>query len=257
MRSWLLVGAVVGSVAAVASGCSGNNGPGSYTDFCTQEATAECGFVTGVCTELTSSTCQGFVYDACVTAAETAMEDDYRTYNASNVAACMSQITTAYQVLVIGMNESLSYSSISGPPGDQSTVDYQCAQVFTGNQGMGATCRDDYDCSGSLVCTPVAPGGTDLECAPLTTVPDGQPCQNPGDVCVTGDTCQKQFNGGYQCATATSVTSGMGAACGGKTDPPCATSLFCDTANGSTCQAAYQFGLGFDCEYYGGAAPSK
>src|ERR1700678_4497623 len=41
MRSWLLVGAVVGSVAAVASGCSGNNGPGSYTDFCTQQATVE------------------------------------------------------------------------------------------------------------------------------------------------------------------------------------------------------------------------
>jgi hypothetical protein len=249
------VSAVVGSVAAVVAGCSGSSGPGSYTDFCTQKAQAECQYVTGVCTELTASACQANRYNACVTDAQTAMEDDYRSYNGNNVQACLSQIMDAYQVLVLGMNESLSYSSISGPPGDQSTVDYQCESVFTGNQGMGAPCLNDYDCSGSLVCTPVIAGSSTLQCAALTTVPDGGFCENAGDVCVTGDTCQKQPSGGYQCEAATSVTSGMSAPCGSPKDPPCATSLFCDTANGSTCQAAYQFGLGFDCEFYGGAAP--
>ncbi len=267
MRNWLAVGVVGVGLAMVGSlvvGCSGATPVASLSDFCTQKATLECQYVAGtptspgVCAGLTSQTCISYRTNLCITDGESATASGQREFNPGNIKACLTAISTAYGDLTYPTDESLSYASISGGPGDTMTVDYICESVFQGSvQSMG-TCTSPYDCASPNVCTP-ANGGAKIDvCAPLVQVADGDSCGGAGSVCVTGDDCVvDKSTGEYVCQASTANLGGLNAPC--KTDADCDPTVagFCDIyAPKPTCQAGYNFGLGYDCQAYGGSKPA-
>jgi hypothetical protein len=76
-------------------------------------------------------------------------------------------------------------------------------------------------------------------------------------VCVSGDSCiQSKATGEYLCQPSSSSLGGLDAPCTSDADCDPTTAGFCDIyAPKHTCQAAYQFGLGYDCQPFGGTAP--
>jgi len=263
MRNWLAVG-VVGVVSAMvgvfAAGCAGST-PVSVSQFCNQKAEAECGYVVSVCgatDSLTQSACVSARTSDCLTDASNATSSGQRTFNPNNISACLNAITSAYGSLKQGVNETALYSDISGTPTDTTTADYLCESVFEGNITSGATCTSTFDCADSNVCTPSNGGAKVDVCAPLVNVADGASCGAAGSVCVSGDTCGVNKNTGeYLCEVSSATLGELGDAC--TTDADCDPSMagFCDiySPKKHTCQTGYQFGLGYDCQAFGGSPP--
>jgi hypothetical protein len=258
MTKWLAVAVASGVVASLAAGCSSSAPAITPADFCTQKATEECKYVQPVCEPggLSMASCISYRTNVCTQDYQSAINGGRRVFNPGAVAACIAQIDSGYGSLVAGSNETLLYSAITGPTGDTSTVDYVCESVFQGAIQQNGTCTTSYDCANSSdVCTPAAFGSSTDVCYTLNTVPDQSPCGNPGDVCVAGDSCQKNSNGEPLCqAAASGSLGGVGASC--KTDANCDPSSagFCDIyAKSATCQVGYNFGYGYDCKAYGGS----
>jgi len=258
MRNWLAVGVVVSAVtglAAVVAGCSSSS-PVSVSDYCSQRATLECTSVVPVCSGLASSTCVAARTQSCLTDASTAQSQD-REFNPNNISNCLNTISSAYGVLKFGSNTTVSYSTISGPPTDTSTVDYACESVFSGTVPDTGTCANNFACADNEVCTPANGGSTVLVCAAAVEVPDGKSCSGAGSVCVSGDDCTPvKATGEYLCQASSVSLGGLNAPCKSDADCDPNSAGFCDTYDTNTCQAGYQFGLGFDCQLFGGAAPA-
>ena len=264
MRNWLAVGVVVSAVtglAAVVAGCS-SSAPVSVSDYCDQKATLECQYVAGtasspgVCSGLASSTCIATRTQSCLQDATTAQSQD-REFNPNNITNCLNTISSIYGVLKFGSNTTVSYSGISGPATDTSTVDYACESVFSGTVPANGTCANSFACSNGDVCTPSNGGSKTLVCATPISVPDQGTCSSAGSVCVTGDACTVvKATGEYLCQATTESLGGLNAPCKSDADCDPNSAGFCDTYDTNTCQAGYQYGQGYACELNGGAAPA-
>jgi hypothetical protein len=239
--------------AAEASSVPGEagRGPASVPEFCAQKAQAECQYVVPVCAPLTESVCVSYRTTACTQDASAATSSGARTFNSSNVAACLSAIQSTYGVLKVGQNTTLSYAGIRGGPTGTSTVDYLCELVFPGNVPANGPCSTDLDCANGSVCTPATGGSTTHVCAPLSQVLDGASCADAGDVCVSGDECKRSATGEYLCEAGGMPLGGKGEPCASDAQCDPATAGFCDIYTMAGCQPGYVFGGGKDCEAYG------
>jgi hypothetical protein len=274
MRNWLAVG-VVSVVSAITGvlgvGCS-SAGPVTQSEFCTQKAQAECGTggqtgggVVGVCDGLTTEACVSARTSTCIAETNVAIQNG-RTLNPNNIPACLNAISSAYGNLGFNTSQDVPYTAV-GPATiaianventSQNTVFYTCESVYEGNIQANQACTSSFDCANGNVCEPANGGAKAYVCAPAINVADGESCGSAGSVCQTGDVCVVNKLGEYLCEASSASLGGRGDSCSSDLQCDPSSAGFCDIyapkgANGNTCQLGYQFGLGYDCEAFGGA----
>jgi hypothetical protein len=199
MQRWSAVGSVLGALGALSAvlvgGCS--SAANAYPDvdsFCQAEAAAYCqtGGVVAAC-GVSQAVCDAAQQSDCVTAANQATATGTRAYNSANVQACIDAVTAAFTSTTPGV--------LSVPYMTLQQLAQTCDQVFPGSVPLSGACKTSDDCaqgstpsittaSGAtipgVVCSPVAPGSTTMECATTIAVPGtgtGAECANFGSVC--------------------------------------------------------------------------
>jgi hypothetical protein len=275
MRMWMSFGVGVGMLGTLAVGCSSGVLPNAdVSAFCQNKATAECQ-VAMLCGQADPSSCIAARVPVCIADANQATESGTRTYSQPNAAACISAVQTAYA------QSTVSFAKLQ-------SVDTTCEEVFPGTVMDQGSCKIDFDCANSEVCSPVEPGSTMTICAAPIPVPEGSPCANVGSVCAAGTYCTGvpakcqeggaaagttcsppatvcqtgfycQINGGAQSGTCIQ-TAQEGSAC--TTDINCSTAApYCDLSvtpkNGTSTEGSCELGESFatgadDCATFGG-----
>jgi hypothetical protein len=191
------------------------------------------------------------------------MASGVRAYVLGNAQACLDALNAAYG----NGNSKIVFSQLEGP----GSITDKCERVFSGSAGTAESCELDYDCADDGICAPVAPGATEMVCAPQVAAV--QLCANPGSVCPVNTYCALQPTGAAECVAAAAA----GQACG--TSMPCvsdqrcagsacvdrvgpggacvtsadcaATDPYCDPNAGSICTIGLTFATGADdCRAY-------
>jgi hypothetical protein len=206
-------------------GCKGggSGGPSTTADFCTQYADAICQIASGCGASM--SGCVTYQEAQCAMNAARATSNGKRVYTPGNASACINAVSSAYG----GSNPVITVQTMTN-------ITLACEYVFQGNAKLLTdACTTQFDCAGatngSIIC--------DKSFCAMTASPTaaGQPCGNPGQVCVTDNYCAANASG-VQVCTADAVS---GAACG---STPCAQNLRCSNGicttllpSGSVCAA--------------------
>jgi hypothetical protein len=221
MRRWLVLGGMVGVLGVLSSaaivGCSSTADP--YPDpntFCAAKATAECnsgstGGIAAAC-NVAVTDCVNARQQACVSYANTAAQNG-RAFSANNAPACIAAVEMAYASPIV------DYTMLQ-------TVSAACEQgAFPGTIAAMGTCKTSAECAssaddaGALVCSPVNPGSSVLECATPIDVAAGGQCGNFGSVCAAGTYCLGSKTTPYECQNGAPVggtcTPSKGCAVGG------------------------------------------
>lgn len=235
MRRWLEFGGFIAALSALSAplvgGCSSASNP--YPDvnsFCQGEAAAYCqsGGVLGAC-NVSPTACETAQQAACNTAATNATMSGTRAYVSANAQACVDAVTAAFA----GNGTpafAVSYSTLQ-------QLAVTCDEdVFSGSVPKNGSCKTTDDCAqGStpangatpgIVCSPVEPGSSTMECASSISVSTGMPCANFGSVCTDPGT--------YCMGVPAECTAGaqVGAAC--TAVKGCASDGFCQINAGET-----------------------
>lgn len=159
-----------GLVALVA--CSSDEGE-RYPDtssFCEAKAQEECNGVAAVC-GATVEACKAKRLSPCNEAAVAATAQG-RKYKASLAESCLSKTRELYNARIVA------------PEKEAEQID-TCARVYEGTVLKNAACKDSYECQGALVCDKGV-------CSDKTERKQGDPCNNPGEVCAKGSYCGSQ-----------------------------------------------------------------
>ncbi len=226
MRNWLGIGLAVGLVAgSLGTACSSTAviPNADVATFCENKAKAEC-VVANTCLA-TSSACLSAREATCQAEATAAMATGTRSYFQPNAAACLAKVQQAY-----GTGNAVAFSDLFGT----GSIDDLCNRVFQGNSANDKPCTNNYDCTNSEVCTPVAAGATTTVCGALTAVAAGGFCGEPGQQCATGTYCEQMPGAAATCVT----RPGLNAACS-DASAPCLETLRCVSG---TCQARAAIG---------------
>jgi hypothetical protein len=274
MRNWLVVGVVVGVVGTFMGGCSSAVSAGNVDTYCQEKAQAECPPVVSLCSEVSESACESARNAQCQTDAVSAQTGDLRSFNANNVANCLTAIQGAFSTLDPNSLSDLTWTKLNGNGGtlapSPGSPNDACAQVFSGNVAPNGNCTTSYDCANGNVC------GATGTCGAEADKQAGDGCADPGELCTNNTVCTQQGRSslctsgapvGAKCddLTPCSVASECKAgkcvqlsAVGG----PCVTNADCDPTNNSfcdtslahpSCETSYQFGRGLvDCKAFGG-----
>jgi hypothetical protein len=196
-------GAGLGLFAAFAAACSAKP-PAPYADvasFCDAKAQAECQvastclIVPDDCKAQRASLCNEDAVQATTTGSRA------RKYTQANAQACIDALNAAYG----NGSTKVPYAQLVGT----GSITDICERVFSGNASTNEPCESSYDCTGPLICAPVAPGvaadagAGSFVCAPAVPVAEGQFCANPGSMCATDTYCAIPSTGpAYQCEPA-------------------------------------------------------
>ncbi len=229
--------------------------------FCQAKAKAECQ-VTAVCA-IEPDVCAPYRASLCNADATSATASGVRKYVLGNAQACLDALNTAY-----GSGSSkVLYSQLVGP----GSITDTCERVFSGSATTAESCESDYDCANEGICAPVAPGATEMVCAPQVAAV--QLCANPGSVCPTNTYCALQPTGAAECVAAAAAGQACGASMPCVSDQRCgegtcvdrvgpggacvtsadcgATDPYCDPNAGSICTIGLTFATGADdCRAY-------
>ena len=195
-------------------GCKGggSGGPATTSDFCMQYADAICQVATPCGVSTTG--CVTFQESQCAQRATGATTGTQRVYVPGNAAACINSVHSAY-----------SGTQAITPP-TLANIDRACGYVF---QGKGVVlvdaCTTQFDCAGATDGSIICDKGF---CATQINTNAGQPCSDPGRVCVAGNYCAANAGGNKVCTAA----GASGDACDPNT--PCGTNLRCENATCTT-----------------------
>jgi hypothetical protein len=162
----------------LAVGCGGGGGTTmTQSDFCTTKAKNECKGVAERCLA-TDSACQKARVTACedFAAAQQAAPSTAltRPFRPDLAQACLDQATKVYAKATI-------------TPADTDALDEVCARVFSGKKkstDADKTCHNDYECDATQICD-----SGFMTCAPQKSASANAGCNNPGEVCPTGQYC--------------------------------------------------------------------
>ena len=222
MRNRLVTALAAGALGIAAGACT-IQPAAPYPDvssFCTAKAKAICE-ASAICA-IDPNLCQTNQVSKCSQDAQSA-EGEGRTYQSGNAPNCIDSLKAAF-----GNNASqVPYAAWVGP----GSLTDKCERVFAGKAGNNQPCSSDYDCSGNLICSSVAPGSTTTAkvCATLTMLAAQAYCGEPGQECAPDTYCAPpQTGAAAQCIPAAQ----SGQACSAAV--PCVSSQRCD-ANTGTC----------------------
>jgi hypothetical protein len=258
-RAAAIVTTIAGAAAGLFLGCGGGGGGKMLTeaDFCAQKADAEC-VVTDKClTDKTACTTQRLAM--CMAFVTDAKRSGMRNFVASNIGDCINKTKAAYAKPTI-------------TPADMATMNDACNYVFQGKGMVNLDhCDVKYDCAGKVICDKTF-------CANASSPKaSGQPCNNPGDICATGNYCAMNMAGvnvctargmsGATCDQFTPCLENLRCAAGScadrvalagacTTNDDCATAApYCDPYAGNKCDQGLSFSSsgGGACVDYGGS----
>jgi len=250
-----VLGVMIASVSALACSSAPADKYPSPDAFCAAKAVEECQHAAGCA--VPADQCQNARHALCMNDANTAQVEG-RKYTSGNVQACVDKTHSIY------LKEPIT-------PTDMAEANDVCARVFQGSVAAGGPCTDDYQCSGSAICTKGA-------CGNKVTKNPGDFCGNPGEVCINDSYCSaaapvkcladakqgEPCNKDIACSTAGTPALRCLGTCqpvqpaGGKcvTNADCdpKSAPYCDLDNGGVCDDGVHFvvsnkGL---CAHYGG-----
>jgi len=170
IRTILTIVACGGVIALAACSSSEEDAFSSSDAFCAAKADAECNNLAASC-GTTVDTCKRVREDACKSAAARATGAG-RAYRANAAQPCIDKVNEAFSAKVVD------------PKKEAESVDL-CERVFGGTKAKNAACANTFECEGALVCD------RDV-CSDKKETQLGEPCNNPGQVCVAGAYCQQQ-----------------------------------------------------------------
>lgn len=140
----------------------------STESFCSALAEEECKAVAQVTCSTTVENCKTKRTASCQANASRAAGTG-RSYRAGSAEGCINK------------TRDLLASRNIDPAKDADTYE-ACERVFAGSKEKTQTCANDYECTGSLVCSQGV-------CFDKTAKNKGEPCGNPGDTCAAGSYC--------------------------------------------------------------------
>ena len=230
-------------LAATLVACGGGGGTkATVATFCDDKATAECDGVASRCLA-TDTACKAARVTACNAFVAAVQNPTTRPFQSDKITDCINKTKDVYKKATI-------------TPADRATMDAACQRVFSGVKVKNDPCVSDYECDTSLFCdiSLAAP-----VCASKSTVASMDFCNNPGETCPTGQycaagasrMCMARATMGLACATVPCLETLRCTAAGTcaekvvlagacTADSDCATTApYCDTYNGSICDAGF------------------
>ncbi len=239
--------AVIVFVAALAAGCgSGGGTTMTQSDFCAKKAENECKAVADRCLA-SASACEAKRVKACndFAAAQQAAPSSAvtRPFRPDLAKACLDKATEVYAKATI-------------TPADLAALNDVCARVFSGKKKStdpDKTCSSNYECEASQICDTGF-----MTCGPKRTVSAGAGCNNPGEICPTGQyctgsprECMPKIAAGETCDDTSPCLEALrcsAGTCAERVDfaASCTSNddclpahPYCDTYNGSVCTAGF------------------
>jgi hypothetical protein len=189
VKSQLVFGVAGAALGLVVWGCSSPASPyPDVTSFCSAKAKAICQ-AAAICA-VDVNACQGNQVTVCQKDATAATALGTRKYDSNGAGTCIDALNGAFG----GGASKVTFTQLIGA----GSITDKCERVFSGSAAMNQHCETDYDCSGTLICSPVAPGSTSRVCATATPVNQGDFCANPGSQCQDSH-CVVQEGGAPQC----------------------------------------------------------
>jgi hypothetical protein len=253
MRRWFVFGSVAAVLgASLVGGCSSSSDP--YPDqntFCLAKAQSECnsalstsGGIAAAC-GVSASACTSARQEACINDANAAIQGGFRAYSAAGATGCIAAVQMAYT------SNTVPYATLE-------QINTACEQgVFPGTVQTMGSCTSSDDCStdatgNQMVCSPVNPGSSVLQCATAIPVAAGGECANFGSQCSAGTYCLGSKDTPYSCQSGNPVGAsctpakgcGTGAYCSMTGSKAAGTCLAVGTQTGTACTSDVSCGGG-------------
>lgn len=147
--------------------------PMTAASYCEERAEIECQKLNVACTltPAATETCKTVRSQECVQETMAVSRVPGRVLKEANAKKCLEETNKVFSALM--------------PAAVWTALRQVCGRVIEGAVQENQACTADLDCSGGLICDKGV-------CGTSKMVANGAPCSNPGEMCGTGQFCQRQ-----------------------------------------------------------------